>query len=129
MKIVSVVLIVLLFLTTGCMRNIRALDEAERSQEGIRQTYNIDIDTAKAISKSILRNEGFEVIEDNVSYLNTTSLNTLFRVIFTSSFTSSGSRTEIWAISKRRQPTQIPTTLSESGFHARFAEALKKAGK
>jgi hypothetical protein len=108
---------------TGCMRNVRVLDEAAQSGEGTTQIYHIDVNTAKVIAKNILYEENFEAVEDRGADLKAVSEKSYFLVVFT----QKENGLAVTAISKRRFATQLLTTLTETSFHEQFAERVKRA--
>lgn len=126
-KVIAVVLalVATTMLLVGCMRNVKIVEEAYKAGEGVAKTYSVDISTAKAIAKQVLKGEEFEAIEDNGDYMKAVSINTYFAVYFS----TEQQGTQVTAISRRRMATQILTTLSENSFHEQFDEAVAKLKK
>jgi hypothetical protein len=102
-------------------------DVLKSKEEGTSKTYAVNFDQAWDISKTVLRWEDCEQIEEqkNDGYMLTTinsflSGGTLIGVWVE----SSGGNSKVTVVTKRKNQTQMLTGLSESGFHERFAQAV-----
>jgi hypothetical protein len=135
--VVGALLMVQLWLA-GCQPNLGDVMREKAEGGGTAKVYPVNTDQAWKIAMTVFRWEGGEAIEEHrdEGFMLTTS----------SSMTIGGGRgtlmgawiepadteqTKVTVITKRRDPTQWTTTLTETTFHKRFAQAVEivKAGK
>lgn len=132
-RILSVILVTVVFsvLLSSCAS---MSDVLKSKNDGTSQVYSVNFDQAWEISKTVLRWEDCEQIEEqkDEGYMLTTiqsllSGGTLIGVWVE----SSGSNANVTVVTKRKSQTQLLTGLSESAFHQRFAQAVDivKSGK
>jgi PBP1b-binding outer membrane lipoprotein LpoB len=130
--IFSVSLIAIIF-SAGCASMNDVLNSKD---EGTVQVYNVDFDQAWEIAKTVFRWEGTDAIEEHKdqNYMLTSS---------GANFISMGAvmgawveavdqnNTKVTVVTKRRVSTNVATTLTESTFQKRFAQAVDivKSGK
>jgi len=123
----------ILGLLSGCAT---MSDVMQSKDQGTSQVYPVTFDQAWTISMTVLRWEGADAIEEHKDQ----------RYMLTSSgmnLVTSGSVMGVWVdpmpdgqmkvtvVTKRRIQTNLATTLTETTFHKRFAQAVEmvKAGK
>ena len=123
----------ILGLLSGCAT---MSDVVQSKDQGTSQVYPVTFDQAWTISMTVLRWEGADAIEEHKDQ----------RYMLTSSgmnLVTSGSVMGVWVdpmpdgqmkvtvVTKRRIQTNVATTLTETTFHKRFAQAVEmvKAGK
>jgi len=123
----------ILGLLSGCAT---MSDVVQSKDQGTSQVYPVTFDQAWTISMTVLRWEGADAIEEHKDQ----------RYMLTSSgmnLVTSGSVMGVWVdpmpdgqmkvtvVTKRRIQTNLATTLTETTFHKRFAQAVEmvKAGK
>lgn len=127
---------VLLLGLTGCASLNDVVQAKESGREGTTKDYQVTFDQAWAISKAVFRWEGSDAIEEHreQGYMLTSS-----GMTFLSPGTVMGAWVEpsannamrVTVVTKRRVQTALVTTLTESTFHRRFAQAVEivKQGK
>lgn len=125
-KIATFFILVALITTTACARSFSILDEAYKEKDGTVKVYDIDLATAKKIAIEILKEEGFDAIQDEGNIIKTSSMRTFFLVALTQ---VNSKKTEVRAISKRRFAQELSTTLTENGFFIDFDEKIQKLKK
>jgi hypothetical protein len=96
---------------------------------GTERVYPVNVDQAWAISKAILDLEPTEKVEEHRSegYMVTSDVVTaLTPGTYIGVFVEpAGTEAKVTIITRRRTPTQAYASLSEGGFHRKFAELLK----
>ena len=126
-----------LFLTpliSGCST---MSDVARAKNEGTAKIYPVNADQAWEIAKTVFRWEGADAVEEHKAegYMLTssgTSLVTMGSVMGAWIDPIDKDNTRVTVVTKRRIATNIATTLTETTFHKRFAQAveiIKKGGK
>jgi len=126
-------LVALLVWVVGCSTTS---DVLKAKSEGTSQVYPVNADQAWKIARTVFRWEGADAIEEHrdEGYMLTSSGRDLV-----SEGTVMGAwvdpvdknNTKVTVVTKRRIATNIATTLTETTFHRRFAQAVAivKAGK
>jgi len=126
-------LVALLVWVVGCSTTS---DVLKAKSEGTSQVYPVNADQAWKIARTVFRWEGADAIEEHrdENYMLTSSGRNLI-----SEGTVMGAwvdpvdknNTKVTIVTKRRITTNIATTLTETTFHRRFAQAVQivKAGK
>lgn len=111
-------------------------DVARAKDEGTSKIYPVTADQAWDIAKAVFRWEGADAIEEHrkEGYMLTSSginLASYGAVMGAWIDTIDKNNTKVTAVTKRRIAVNIATTLTESTFHKRFAQAVDilKAGK
>jgi hypothetical protein len=128
-----------LFLALGMLVGCATMSDvmtAKHEGKGTSREYPVDADQAWEVAKTVFRWEGADAIEEHrpQGYMLTSS-----GMNFASYGTVMGawiepldaSNTRVTVITKRRIATNIATTLTETTFQRRFAQAVEmvKAGK
>ena len=126
-------LLVVLAGLTGCQT---LSDVVKAKDDGTSQVYPIDPDQAWKIAMTVFRWEGSDAIEEHRAegYMLTSSgmnLMTAGTVMGAWVEPVAQGQTKVTVVTKRRIVTNLVTTLTETTFHRRFAQAVKvvKAGK
>jgi hypothetical protein len=126
-------LVTLLLWATGCSTTS---DVLKAKSEGTSQVYQVNADQAWKIARTVFRWEGADAIEEHrdEGYMLTSSGRDLV-----SEGTVMGAwvdpvdknNTKVTVVTKRRLSLNMATTLTETTFHKRFAQAVAivKAGK
>ena len=125
----TLVLVIIPLSILGC-RSMEGLREDRRaSARGTEEVYTASFETLWAKSKDVLRESGAEGIEE---VLQAKELYAAFPPSFLSHGTIScvyfepeGSSWRVGAISRRRMPTNLVTSMTESGFHEALKAKLK----
>lgn len=127
------VLLVVLVWITGCAT---MGDVVTAKDEGTSQVYPVSADQAWEIAKTVLRWEGSDAIEEHRAegYMLTSSgLNLISWGAVMGVWVDpiDQNQTKVTAVTKRRIAINVATTLTETTFHKRFAQAVEivKAGK
>ena len=130
MKILGVLLV--LAWVTGCAT---MSDVIKSKDQGTVHVYPVSADKAWDIAKTVFRWEGSDAIEEHRSenYMLTSSgmnLITMGAVMGAWIEPIDNNSTKVTAVTKRRIATNLATTLTETTFHRRFAQAVAivKAG-
>jgi hypothetical protein len=135
MKILRLLLMtVVLAWAAGCAT---MSDVIKSKDEGMAQFYPVNADQAWEIAMTVFRWEGADAIEQHRSegYMLTSSGMNLVSVgtVMGAWIESAGpDNTKVTVVTKRRVATNIATTLTETTFHKRFAQAveiIKKGGR
>jgi hypothetical protein len=123
-KIIASGLLLVMF--TGCAT---LSDVMQSKNDGMVQVYPVTSDQAWSISMKVLRWEGADAIEEHRSegYMLTSS-----GINFYSYGTVMGAwvepiaptQTKVTVVTKRRLQTNVFTTLTETTYHRRFAQAV-----
>ncbi len=121
------------FLLAGCAT---LADVVRDKGEGTAQVYPVTFDQAWTIAKAVFRWEGTDAIEEHRDerYMLTSSgmnLVTFGTVMGAWVDPQPDGQMKVTVVTKRRVQTNIFTTLTETTFHNRFAQAVDiiKAGK
>ena len=127
------VLLVVLVWVTGCAT---MADVVTAKDEGTSQVYPVSPDQAWEIAKTVLRWEGSDTIEEHRAegYMLTSSgLNLISWGAVMGVWVDpiDQNQTKVTVVTKRRLSLNIATTLTETTFHKRFAQAVQlvKAGE
>ncbi|MCB2204473.1 hypothetical protein KQI65_06960 [bacterium] len=120
----------LVLISSGCA----SLDDVMRAKadgsEGTTATYPVTEDQAWEIAKTVFRWEGADAVEEHREdgFMLTSSGMTLFTsgTVMGAWLEPAGDqKTTVTVITKRRIATNFVTTLTESTFHKRFAQAVR----
>ena len=133
LRVILISLSIFAFLFGGCASMNDVLNSKD---EGTVQVYAVNSDQAWDIAKTVFRWEGTDAIEEHKdqNYMLTSS---------GANFVSMGAvmgawiepvdanNTKVTIVTKRRMATNVATTLTESTFQKRFAQAVDivKSGK
>ncbi len=111
-------------------------DVVKAKEEGTAKIYSVDADQAWKIAMTVFRWEGSDAIEEHrdegymltSSGMNWVSMGTVMGAWIKP---VDKDNTRVTVVTKRRISTNIATTLTETTFHKRFAQAVDivKAGK
>lgn len=126
-------LLLLVSLIGGCA----TMSDVVRSKDsGTSQVYPVDADQAWDIARTVFRWEGADAIEEHrkEGYMLTSSgMNFVSMGAVMGAWIDpvSQNTTKVTVVTKRRIATNLATTLTETTFHNRFAQAVDivKAGK
>lgn len=126
LKIFLPIFFISVALLSGCATMNDVLNSKD---EGTVQVYSIDSDQAWEIAKTVFRWEGTDAIEEHRSqnYMLTSSganLVSMGTVMGAWVEPIDEANTKVTIVTKRRMATNIATTLTESTFHRRFAQAV-----
>jgi hypothetical protein len=120
---------------TSC-QTLSDVVQAKAQGGGTTQVYPVETDQAWTIAKTVLRWEGSDAIEehrDQGSMLTSSGMNFLSAGAVMGAWIEPAGRgqTKVTVVTKRRMATNIATTLTETTFQKRFAQAvaLVKAGQ
>jgi len=126
------------FILTGCASVNDVIAAKESNREGTTAFYDVSADEAWLVAKTVFRWEGSDAIEEHRAegYM-TTSTGVGFLTAGTvmgawiSTDTGGNGKTKVTVVTKRRVQTNIVTSLTESTFQKRFAQAVAilKAGQ
>jgi hypothetical protein len=123
----------LVALLAGCAT---MADVVKAKDEGTSKVYPVNSEQAWMIAKVVFRREGADAIEEHndQGYMLTSSgmnLVSMGAVMGAWIDPLDKDNTKVTVVTKRRIATNIATTLTESTFHKRFAQAVDivKAGK
>ena len=129
---IPVVIILLLFvaLFTGCATMNDVLRVKEAGTEGTTKVYPVNADQAWDISKAVFRWEGSDAIEEHKDqgYMLTSSgMNLVSWGAVMGAWIKpiDKDNTEVTVVTKRRITINVATTLMESTYHKRFAQAVE----
>ena len=125
--------ILALALVAGCAT---MSDVMQSKDQGVSQTYPVTFDQAWTIAKTVFRWEGADAIEEHKDerYMLTSSgmnLVTAGTVMGAWIDPMPDGQMKVTVVTKRRIQTNMFTSLTETTFHKRFAQAVEimKAGK
>lgn len=125
--------LLLVILVAGCAT---MSDVVRAKDEGTSKVYPVNADQAWDIAKTVFRWEGADAIEEHrkEGYMLTSSgmnLVTIGAVMGAWIDPIDQNNTKVTVVTKRRIATNVATTLTETTFHNRFAQAVDivKAGK
>jgi len=111
-------------------------DVIQSKDQGISKTYSVTFDQAWTITKAVFRWEGADAIEEHKDerYMLTSSgmnLVTAGTVMGAWIDPTADGQMRVTVVTKRRIQTNMFTSLTETTFHKRFAQAVEivKAGK
>ena len=118
--------ILLVFVAAGCST---MSDVVTAKDEGTSETYPVNTDQAWEISKTVFRWEGSDAIEEHrdQGYMLTSSgLNLVSYGAVMGAWVDKidASHTKVTVVTKRRVKIGVFTTMMESTFHKRFAQAV-----
>lgn len=120
-------------ITTGCAT---MADVVGKKEDGTSQIYPVNADQAWEIAKVVFRTEGTDAIEEHRAegYMLTSSgMNLVSWGAVMGAWIDkvSDSQTRVTVLTKRRITINVATTLMESTFHRRFAQAVNivRSGK
>ncbi len=121
--------IVFLAIMSGCATMSDVQRVKEEGSEGTVKTYPVSADQAWDIAKTVFRWEGADAIEEHreEGYMLTSSgpdLVSLGAVMGAWIKPVSNEATEVTVVSKRRITVNLFTTMTESTFHKRYAQAV-----
>jgi hypothetical protein len=129
---IPVVIILLSFvaLFTGCATMNDVVRVKEAGTEGTTKVYPVNADQAWDISKTVFRWEGSDAIEEHKDqgYMLTTSgMNLVSWGAVMGAWIKpiDKDNTEVTVVTKRRITINVATTLMESTYHKRFAQAVE----
>jgi hypothetical protein len=132
-KVLLLGLLMLMIWVVGCAS---MADVVKAKNEGTAKVYPVTSDQAWDIAKTVFRWEGSDAIEEHRSegYMLTSSgMNMVSAGTVMGAWVDpvDDNNTRVTVVTKRRMATNIATTLTESTFHKRFAQAVDivKAGK
>ena len=125
--------IIMLFIFVGCA----TMGDVIRSkQEGTSEVYSVNADQAWDIAKIVFRWEGADAIEEHrkEGYMLTSSgMNMVSAGAVMGAWIEpiGKNSTKVTVVTKRRLSMNLATTLTESTFHERFAQAVEivKSGR
>jgi len=118
----------------GCITSMN--DVVRAKNDGTAKVYPVSSDQAWEISKAVFRWEGADAIEEHKAegYMVTSiSMNWVYAAGIMAAWVEPVDKdsTRVIVVTKRKRATDFATTLPESTFHDRFAQAVDiiKAGK
>ena len=125
--------IVALLLVLGWVAGCQTLSDVVSEKEtggGTSKIYPVGTDQAWKIAKTVFRWSGTDAIEehrDEGYMLTSSSMNLItYGAVMGAWVEPAGQRqTRVTVVTKRRIATNIATTLTETTFHRRFAQAVK----
>jgi hypothetical protein len=128
--LVVIVLLVLGGLLSGCATMNDVVRVKEAGTEGTTKVYSVNADQAWEISKTVFRWEGSDAIEEHrdQGYMLTGSGPNLVSwgaVMGAWIESVDKDNTKVTVVTKRRVTINIATTLTESTYHRRFAQAVE----
>lgn len=128
-KIVILVITFIFISLSGCANLNDVVQAKESGKEGIAKSYAVGADQAWEVAKTVFRWEGSDTIEEhkNEGYMLTSSgVNGYSYGTVMGAWIKpiDNNHTEVTIITKRRIQTDIFTTLTESTYHDRFAQAV-----
>ena len=117
-------------LLTGCATMDDVVKARETGTEGTTKVYPVTVDQAWEISKTVFRWEGSDAIEEHKDqgYMLTSSgMNLVSAGAVMGAWIEPVDKqnTKVTAVTKRRIATNIATTLTETTYHNRFAQAVE----
>lgn len=130
-KLLGASLVVLLMSMAGCATMQDVVKAKQNGSEGTVKTYNVNEAQAWEIAKTVFRWEGSDAIEEHKEqhYMLTSSgMNLVSYGAVMGAWiepTDKPSDTKVTVVTKRRVAMNIATTLTESTFHRRFAQAVE----
>ncbi|MBA3695454.1 MAG: hypothetical protein H0W85_01490 [Methylotenera sp.] len=130
-KIMSASLALLLVGLNGCATMQDVVKAKQNGTEGTSHTYNVNEAQAWEIAKTVFRWEGSDAIEEHKEqhYMLTSSgMNLVSYGAVMGAWiepTTKSTDTQETVVTKRRVAMNIATTLTESTFHRRFAQAVE----
>ncbi|MEM3335611.1 MAG: hypothetical protein QXY47_06220 [Thermoplasmata archaeon] len=129
------VLLISIFLCMACA-TMTDVVKAKSEGQGTTKIYPVNIEQAWEIAKTVFRWEGCDAIEEhkNEGYMLTSSgMNLVSWGAVMGAWIEPVDKenTKVTVITRRRIATNIATTLTETTFHRRFAQAVEiiKTGK
>lgn len=135
-KIISALLIIFMLSVTSCSTMQDVVKAKESGSEGTTETYQVTQSQAWEIAKTVFRWEGADAIEEHKeqNYMLTSSgmnMVSYGAVMGAWIVPVNNDDTKVTVVTKRRLTLNVATTLTESTFHRRFAQAVEviKKGK
>lgn len=118
-----------LLFTAGCATTNDVIRVKESGSEGTSKVYPVTVDQAWEIAKTVFRWEGADAIEEHKSegYMLTSSGPNLVSwgaVMGAWVEKVDDNNTKVTVVTKRRISMNVATTLTESTFQKRFAQAV-----
>ena len=115
---------------SGCATLNDVVSAKESGKEGTAQTYNVSENKAWEIAKTVFRWEGSDAIEehrDQRYMLTSSGMNLMSAGTVMGAWVEpvDAGNTKVTVVTKRRIQTNLVTTLTESTFHKRFAQAVE----
>jgi hypothetical protein len=137
MKKQSMQILMLLLLVVwlaGCATTMNDVIRSKEEGRGTSIVYPVNANQAWEIAKNVFRAEGSDAIEEhrNEGYMLTSSESNLVSygaVMGAWVEPVDKGSTKVTVVTKRRLPTDLSTTLTETTFHKRFAEAVETIKK
>jgi len=104
-------------------------DVVKAKDEGMSKVYSVNSDQAWMISKAVFRWEGTDAIKEHKDegyMLKSSGMNLVSAGAVMGAWIEpiNGESTKVTVVTKRRIQTNLATTLTESTFHKRFAQAV-----
>jgi hypothetical protein len=126
----AIVLLSFVALFIGCATMNDVVRVKEAGTEGTTKVYPVNADQAWDISKTVFRWEGSDAIEEHrdQGYMLTSSGMNLvsWGAVMGAWIKPIGKdNTEVTVVTKRRVTINVATTLTESTYHRRFAQAVE----
>lgn len=126
-KSYAILFVIFLVLFNGCAT---MSDVVRAKDEGTAKIYPVDAEKAWEIAKTVFRWEGADAIEEHKAegYMLTSSgMNWVSWGAVMGAWIEpvDNYNTKVTVVTKRRIATNIATTLTESTFHKRFAQAVE----
>jgi len=114
----------------GCATTNDVLRAKEAGKEGTTKTYSVNVDQSWEIAKKVFKWEGADAIEEHrdEGYMLTSSgpnLVSYGTVMGAWIKYINDDETEVTVVTKRRITINVATTLTETTFHKRFAQAVE----
>ncbi|HCZ11960.1 MAG TPA: hypothetical protein DHV16_06860 [Nitrospiraceae bacterium] len=127
LKIFSMV--VVMIFAVGLLGCASMSDVVKAKSDGTVEVYPVSSEQAWEIARTVFRWEGTEAIEEHKAegYMLTSSgMNFISAGAFMGAWIEAldKNKTRVTVVTKRRVATNIATTLTESTFHKRFAQAV-----
>ena len=133
LRVTMVILVAALVWVAGCAT---MADVVKAKDQGTAKVYPVTADQAWKISMTVFRWEGADAIEqhrDEGYMLTSSGMNLVTSGAVMGAWVDpvDANHTKVTVVTKRRIATNLATTLTETTFHRRFAEAVEivKAGK
>ena len=126
----TVLLLIFIVLLSGCSTMNDVVRVKENGSEGTTKVYPINEDQGWKIAKTVFRWEGADAIEEHRdrNYMLTSSgmdMVSYGAVMGAWIEPIDSENTKVTVVTKRRLTLNVFTTLMESTFHRRFAQAVK----
>jgi hypothetical protein len=136
LKVTAICMFAACVTLSGCATINDVVAAKESGREGTTQEYAVTQDQAWDIARTVFRWEGTDAIEEHRAegYMLTSSgmsIGTAGAVMGAWVAEGSNGNTKVTVVTKRRVQTNLFTSLTETTFHRRFAQAVAivKSGK